>query len=42
MEPYFALIEHVIKKQTMKNLQKIKQQISNKTSSISGKFWKHD
>ena len=38
MEPYFALIEYVIKKQTMKNLQKIKQQISNKTSSILGKF----
>ena len=38
MEPHFALIEHVIKKQTMKNLQKIKQQISNKTSPIMGKF----
>ena len=38
MEPYFALIENVIKKQTMKNLQKIKQQISNKTSPILGKF----
>ena len=38
MEPYFALIEHVIKKQTMKNLQKIKQQISNKTSSILENF----
>ena len=42
MEPYFALIEHVIKKQTMKNLQKIKQQISNKTSSILRKFQKQD
>ena len=37
-EPYFTLIEHVSKKQTMKNLQKIKQQISNKTSSILRKF----
>ena len=42
MEPYFAKIKHVSKKQTMKNLQKIKQQISNKTSPILRKFKKHN